>query len=219
MAIFAIIFVLIVLIGEILLCRYLDNAWHGEPHTLVPSAVIFLVLASLACCRSICISTHADFFGLLGAGTIAFFVVALCAPLWPSGEGSWKLALPPAFTAVGLLLASMARFWRASCVLSRIERMLRFVEIVAFIFLSAAFVVLSWALVPQADGQLQRGSTAVLAGSVAGVSICAIAALHGGMAIAEGRSSLVRDRLVAYQAVVAPTPLTNGSSGDGTRTF
>lgn len=199
MTIFGLIFVVLALVGELMLCGYLDSTWRGESHSLVPSAVVFFFVAALAGCRGVCITTHADYFGVLGLGTMATIVAALCEPRWPSGEGGWLLAIPPALTAAALLVASAIRLRQTSCVLSKKERSLRYLEEVVLVVVLLALALLAWTL---AQHPRPGASTeAALAGVVAGGGVCTIAALRAAMALVESRTILVSTRLQTWQAL------------------
>jgi len=197
MAMFGLVFVLLALVAEILLCRYLDRGQRGESRTLVPSALFFILVSLLATCRGICINANAELFCFLGAGCLVSFTAALCVPGEPFVDSAWIFVLPQLASAFGLLVSACLRLRRAKRVLTREERILRVVEQLMLIGLLAALGLLLWALAPAGA---HHQSSASSAGAAAGCLICLIAALRARMAVVESRHSLVRNRLLDCEA-------------------
>lgn len=215
MAVLGLIFMVMALTAEILLCRYFDLQQRGQDGTLVPSAVLFIVLALLACCRGVCIRTNGEMFLLLGAGMLATTVVALRVPGGLFGASSWVLVLPALFSSAGFLLVAFARlrgFWE---VFNRQERFLRIVEQAFAFVVLLSLGALALSLAKASSDRTAVAAPATAFGSAVGFALCAIAVLRVQMAIAESRSTLVRDRITAWSAlrmnnqsartIVAPT--------------
>lgn len=201
MAVPGLIFMILALVAEILLCRYLDRKQNGEDGTLMPSMIIFILLASFACCRGICIRTDGEMFVILGAGILVTSVAALRVPGDMFGADAWILVLPALFSAAGFLLAVFLRSRNRREVLNPQERFLRIAEQIFAAALVIALTALAVALAPTKALADPGAATAPALGTAVGGSLCIIAVLRVQMEIVESRSTLIRDRLTAWAAL------------------
>jgi len=203
MAVPGLLFMILALVAEILLCRYLDLKQNGEEGTLLPSIVIFVLLASFACCRGICIRTDGELFVILGGGILATSMAALRVPEGMGSADAWILVLPALFSAAGFLLAVFLRLRGLRGVLNRQERLLRIAEQIFAFALVVVLLALTIAVAPMKAQAI--GATTVFAapalGTAVGGSLCIISLLRVQMAIVESRSTLIRDRLTAWTAL------------------
>mmetsp|Transcript_121442 Transcript_121442/g.388405 ORF Transcript_121442/g.388405 Transcript_121442/m.388405 type:complete len:451 (-) Transcript_121442:80-1432(-) len=208
-AIFGLVFVCLDFFGQILFCRYLDDAWRSSDgrgdapaEALWPSALVFIVVSVFACFRGICIRPNGEHFGFSGAGVLATILLALNLPGGlESGEG-WVLVAPSALSAAGLLIFSIWRLRSFRHVLCREEKILRFCEqmVLLMVLLALAFLsfLLSWRNYAGPDGRF-RIPAAVLGGT-AGAGVCAVATLRMRMALLESRLTSINDRILTSMA-------------------
>lgn len=196
--------VILVLVGELLLCIYLGELGKGS--TFVPSAVVLMIVSLLACCHGLLISTNGDLFNFVGGGVLVTLAIALAGP------ASWVLVIPATVSTFALLLLAMRRLYVCSVVLSREEKVLRVAELcvlgVVFGALLALVLMLRFA---SGEGQgAFRGSTAAAAlGACAGVGICVVAGLRTRMTLVESRQTAIRERLVYFESPPASAAAPN----------
>jgi len=193
------IFITLTLVGEILLCQYLDSRSKGQPNSLWPTAVLLIVVALLSVCHGVCIRTHGELFCLVGGGLLASCIVAMWVPDGPMASSGWVAILPGPVACAGLLAAAVRRSRKCALVLCREERLLRYGEQVALavVFFALLVMVLRLACTRGDRARRDRGATdAATAGLVAGSGICAVAALRLRMVIVESRLTSVRERMI-----------------------
>mmetsp|Transcript_34475 Transcript_34475/g.61292 ORF Transcript_34475/g.61292 Transcript_34475/m.61292 type:complete len:221 (-) Transcript_34475:56-718(-) len=200
MAIVGLMFVLLLLIGEVSLCQYLERAYHHEDHQLAPSAVVLILVGFFTCCHGVCIVTHGAIYACLGGGVLATVILAFWAD--PMGPNSWVVLLPAVISSVGLLSAFIRRSRQCRPVLSCEERILRVSE--QFVMLVVIFALLGVVLTGAGFWEHSRGP---VSGAVAGAGVCVIAALRARMVIVENRQVSIRDRLVSSKATMATQAL------------
>jgi len=201
MGILALVFMILALVAELLLCRYLNAVGSGEglAPPLAPCGIFFLLVSLLVCCRGVCIRTSGELFNFIGGGALATTVAALCLPDGPLGKSGWVLLVPWIFSAAGLFGASLMRLRRCRHVLSREELLLRRVEQVLLLGVSIALLVLVLLLAPAPGLQgAESRSTSAGCGIFAGSGVCIVALLRSRMAIVEHRSGSIRERIMAF---------------------
>jgi len=193
MAILGLIFILLALVGEVLLCRYLNNLGRDGSRrigddSLVPAAVVLMIVAALGACHGVCIRTNGDYFNSLGFGALATFITALCVPGGLAGSCSWVILIPSPIASLGLLIATIRGSRSCGDALSREERLLRNAEQFMLCIVLVTLVVLICLLASGADPYSAAG-----VGAVAGAGICIIASLRACMVRAECRQTSARD--------------------------
>jgi len=197
MAVLGLIFIILSLTGEVLLCRYLANLGGNSSgkfghDSIVPSAIVLILVAMLASCHGVCIRTNGDYFNSVGFGALATFIAAVCVPGGVAGSCSWVILVPSPFASLGVLIATRNESRSCGRTLSREERLLRIAEQLVLGTVSAAFVVLICLLASGADS-----SPCASTGAVAGAGICIIVVLRAWMARAECRKTSAREPSVS----------------------
>lgn len=190
-AFFTFLCIILVFVGELLLCTYLGKPDDGSRK--VASAVVLMIVSSLACCHGVLIRTNGDLFNFVGGGVLVTLVVLL------AGAPSWVLVVPPAISTFGLLVLAVHRLYTCGVVLSREERLLRVAELCVLSVVLVALVALVLTLRLAAGGgeePLHGSAAAAALGACAGAGICGVAALRTRMAIVESRQTPIRERLV-----------------------
>lgn len=200
MAILGLIFIMLALIGEILLCRYLSNLSRGGSgrvgdDSIVPAAIVLLLVALLGTCHGVCIRTDGDFFNALGFGALATFIAALCVPGGLAGSCSWVILVPAPLSSFGVLIAAIRSAKSCGDTLRPEERYLRTAEQFILVVVFVSFIGLICLLASKADTYQSAG-----AGAVAGAGICIIAVLRAWMARAECRQTSARDPVLSTAA-------------------
>lgn len=190
MGILALIFILLALVGEVLLCRYLVNLGREDNpgDSVVPSATVLAIVAMFVACHGVCIRTNGDYFSSVGFGALATFIAALCVPGGLAGSCSWVILVPSPIANLGLLIAAIRQSRSCGDSLSRLEHFLCLAEQVT---LGMVLLVLVGLIVILADGR-DSFLSAVL-GTSAGAGVCFIASLRATMTLVECRRSSARD--------------------------
>lgn len=184
--------------AELLFCGFLSRVQNGEPRTLVPSAVVFIIASGLAFCRGVLIQAQGALFVCFGGAGIASSAVALALTgIGPLDTSGWPILLPWCLAVAGLWLAAARRFRRNRCVLDREERLLRSLEqVLLFAVLAAAVLVIA---VLSLRGE--RGRQAALGATIAiGAGTCILSLLRARMAILETTMGSVEERMIAKMA-------------------
>eukprot|EP00440_Ansanella_granifera_P049874 gb/GFBE01054052.1/.p1 GENE.gb/GFBE01054052.1/~~gb/GFBE01054052.1/.p1 ORF type:complete len:351 (+),score=43.87 gb/GFBE01054052.1/:1-1053(+) len=199
MGILALVFMILALVAEILLCRYLDGLRSAEGPALAPVATFFMVVSVLTCCRGVCISTSGELFNCIGGGALATCVAALTVSGGPLGQSGWVLVLPWVASVAGLQMATAKRIRRCRFVLCREELLLRVSEQAVLLFVLIGLLAIVFVLSPLGQGIPASGrrSRAGAAGIATGAGICVLASLRARMAIAESRHGAISERLMA----------------------
>lgn len=207
----SLIYIILALIAEILLCRllvddhlvwesledtlHLQHVWHsGEPMETPTACAVFLILVSLlSCCRGICIYTSGEIFSLLGVGALASSILGMCLPS-SLGDSAWVLFLPWLLVVLGLQVTLSYRLKKFRKVLCREEVLLRVAEqvLISMAFLSLVVIVVE--LSPYS-----LGGGAGTAGIALGTGICCLALLRARMLIAEHRFGHLPDRMLRQE--------------------
>lgn len=202
MAIFGLIFVALSLLAEYMLCEYLDLGERGEPRSLAPTGMVFIVVSLLATCRGV-LMRGGSLFAIVGAAVLVTIIAWLCMDKEQVGfvDVGWVLVLPALASSVGLLASAAWRLRRCKKVLSPAEQWLRVAEQVVLAVVLLAMLALLLVLA-SGRGNRRRGhwSVAAAAGVTAGSGVCMVASLRGMMAVLESRLSPVYDRMVALGA-------------------
>lgn len=200
MGIIGFIYIGIILVAECLFCRYLDRMQHGESHTFVPSAVVFIIVSLLACVRGILVKSSSDLFGIFGCGALATTGVALCLVGGILGESNWALVLPSIISTIGLLITAKRRLQNCALVLCREERILRIVEQLVLLAVLIALLVLGLVLfLYRGHRSVQCNMASAYAGSTAGCGLCAAVVLRGRMAVVENRLGSINQRVISWR--------------------
>eukprot|EP00931_Biecheleriopsis_adriatica_P108095 TRINITY_DN82428_c0_g1_i1.p1 TRINITY_DN82428_c0_g1~~TRINITY_DN82428_c0_g1_i1.p1 ORF type:complete len:345 (+),score=68.42 TRINITY_DN82428_c0_g1_i1:158-1192(+) len=198
MGIFGLLFMILALVAEILLCRYLDGLRSGQGVALSPCAVVAMLVSLLTCCRGVCISTSGELFSCVGFGALGTCIAALAVPGGPLGKDAWVLVLPWVLAVLGFQLGTAQRIRRCSEVFCREELFLRIAEqiVLLMVFFSLLGTVLL--LSPVVGQGPQQKCRAGVAGVVAGVGICLVAGLRTRMAVTESRRGSISERLMVF---------------------
>lgn len=210
MAIVGLMFILLLVIGETVLCQYIERAYHHKDAPRAASAVVLILVGFLTCCHGVCIVTHGAIYTCLGGGALATVILALWID--PMGSQSWVVLLPSVVSCLGLLTAFIRRSRQCSSVLTCEERILRVAE--QFFMVGVTFALVG--VVLTGAGVWDR-SLGPVSGAAAGTGVCIIAALRARMVIVENKQVSIRDRLVsskatmATQALVLETPSCSGT--------
>lgn len=200
LSILGLLFLVLSLAGELMLCWYLDGrCLDGAARPLEPAAAIFIAVSLLTCCRGVCIQTSSELFGFVGGGALGMSLAMLLVPGGPLGASGWVLLVPPFLSAAGLLASSVRRLHRCSSVLTQEERYLRLLEQAALLIVVVS-LLLCILVLALGTGAGYSCSIAVGGGVAAGASLCAIAGLRGRMAVLECRTSRVSERLLTLSA-------------------
>jgi len=199
LAILGLLFVTLSLIGELLLCRYLEaSRLHIQPEpSPVPAMTVMMTVSGLAFCRGVCISVHGDIFGNFGGATLLTLVVALSIPEGPTGPDGWVAVLPALFGVFGLLGSAVLRLRHVKAVLYPEERGLHVAEQAVLLVEIAALVALM--VFSARGGLLNHGSDALVAGAagaVVGGGICILSLLRARMSMVEQRRCPIRERIL-----------------------
>lgn len=206
MAILGLLFLVLALTAEIMLCGYLDRRHYGESqNSLWPSAVVFIIVSTCACCRGICISTSSELFSFFGGAVLLSFVAALSVPGGLDGHSSWVVALPSLLAASAMLVVNVRRLRGCSVVLQREERILRIVEqfILFLAMVALTVLVLLLAFCGRGDTHnlaIQCGAARGGAAAAAGGGVCILAMLRARMAMVESRLGPVNERMISWKA-------------------
>lgn len=191
----SLIYIILALVAEILLCRHLQHVWHsGEPMETPTACAVFLILVSLlTCCRGICIYTSGEIFSLLGVGALASSILGMCLPR-SLGDSAWVLFVPWLLVVLGLQVTLSYRLKKLRKVLCREEVLLRVAEqvLISMAFLSLVVIVVE--LSPYS-----LGGGAGTAGIALGTGICCLALLRGRMVLAEHRFGHLPDRMLRQE--------------------
>lgn len=193
MGILSLIYMLLALVAELLLCRYLSELSHGFDAVPVAPVTVIMLVSILTCCRGLCIFTNSALFCCIGLAALSTCVLLLVTEDVPGP--TCVLFVPWAAAVLCLLLSAICQLRRCRCILCREELILRILELVVLTLVLAsvlaAMVELSQSLA------LGIGDRHVgMAGIVAGTGICALALLHARMAVAESRFGAISDRLL-----------------------
>jgi hypothetical protein len=175
MSVFALIVILLALVGELLLCRYFVGVSRSPPsekESFVPSAIVFVLVSLLIGCHGVCFKTMGDYLLPLSCGAIATIVVTLCVPGHVSGSCNWVILLPSPFGVLGILVATVRRQHarRSGSSLSREEHLLTSLEQCLLCAVLVALIVLICLLALETSS----GASALL-GAMIGAGICMIA--------------------------------------------
>jgi len=191
----SLIYIIVTLVAEILLCRHLQHVWYSaEPMETPTACAVFLILvALLTCCRGICIYTSGEIFTLLGIGVLASSILGMCLPK-SLGDSAWVLFLPWILVVLGLQATLSYRLKKLRKILCREEVLLRVAEQVLISTVFVSLVVIVVELSPYSIG-----GGAGSAGIVLGAGICCIAVLRGRMVMAEHRFGLLPDRMLRQE--------------------
>ncbi|CAE7221988.1 unnamed protein product [Symbiodinium natans] len=192
MGILSLVYMLLALLAELLLCRYLSELSNGFDAAPVAPVVVFMLVSTLTCCRGVCIFTSSVLFCCIGLAALSTCVLVLALPGQPT---PWVLFVPWAAAVLCLLIAAVCQLQRCRSILCREEVLLRILELVVLTLVLSSVLVTIVELAPSVavgDG----GRYAGIAGVVAGTGICALSALHARMAMAESRFGAVSERLL-----------------------
>mmetsp|Transcript_1644 Transcript_1644/g.4165 ORF Transcript_1644/g.4165 Transcript_1644/m.4165 type:complete len:382 (-) Transcript_1644:34-1179(-) len=195
MGIISLVYMILTLVAELLLCRYLDELTGSEPAVAAPATFLILV-SMLTCCRGLCIFTSSALFGFVGSAALATCILALVLPK-PLNENAWAMLVP---WAVAVSCLGISAFWHLRCyraVLCREELILRTVElfVLALVLLSVLALVFELSSLAIGDGIRYAG----IAGVAAGTGVCTLSALHMRMAMVECRNGAISDRLLTAE--------------------
>jgi len=194
MAVLGLIFIILTVVGEVLLCRYLANLGRSSSgrlgdDSIVPSSIVLMIVAILGSCHGVCIETNGDYYNSIGFGALATFIAALCVPSGVVGSCSWVILLPSPMSTLCFLMATMKH---GNHEMVREERLLRRAEQCVVSLLFVAFVLLICLLASDAGPSASSGL-----GALVGAGICLIAILRAWMARVECRHiNSARDTVV-----------------------
>ncbi|CAJ1368459.1 unnamed protein product [Effrenium voratum] len=194
MGVLSLVYLILALVAEILLCRYLDELRAQRAARTPTACATFLILVSLlTCCRGVCISTSGELFSCLGAGALGSSVLGLLLPDGPFSTSAWVLFLPWLAAVLALELCSSLRLQRLRAVLCREEVILRMAEqVILFVVLLSLL-----AIIFEVSAFVQLGAVhAGAAGVTLGSGVCALALLRGRMAVTENRFGALSERLL-----------------------
>jgi len=185
--------------AELLFCGFLSRVQNGEPRTLVPSAVVFIIASGLAFCRGVLIQAQGALFLCFGGAGIASSAAALAlSGVRPLDTRGWPILLPWCLAVAGVWVAAARSFWRSRCVLNREERLLRSIEQV-LLFTVLATAVQAIAVLTLGWGEWGR-QAALGATSAIGAGTCILSLLRARMAILETTMGSVEERMIASMA-------------------
>lgn len=181
MSIFALIVVILTLVGELLLCQYFVDVSRrplSEEASIVPSAIVFFLISLLAGCHGVCFTTMGDFLVPLSCVAIATIVVILSVPGHLTGSCSWAILLPSPFGVLGILVATIRRqrAHRSASSISREEQLLNSLEQ----FLLSSVLIALIVLICFLASKMGTGTSSFL-GAVIGGGICLIALVRARM--------------------------------------
>eukprot|EP00927_Polykrikos_kofoidii_P008613 TRINITY_DN13590_c0_g1_i1.p1 TRINITY_DN13590_c0_g1~~TRINITY_DN13590_c0_g1_i1.p1 ORF type:complete len:353 (+),score=46.94 TRINITY_DN13590_c0_g1_i1:172-1230(+) len=228
MAGFGLLFVIVTFSGELLLCGYLDGSQHGHMASITPSAVVFILVSTCACCRGVCIRTDSELFILFGGGFMATCVAALFVPDVASDAHGWVLVLPSFVVSVGLIVTSASRMQKCSLLLRRIdcgslrlmarhlreERMLRALELILLLF-----ILLSLALIMLRCSSASLGSSidddyGTSGGMCVGACVCVIAILRARMGVMHATTGTDIEFLLGWSTTGTAPMASGGGAGN-----
>ncbi|CAK9059980.1 unnamed protein product [Durusdinium trenchii] len=137
------IYLILALIGEILLCRYLARLQKAPTAAPTSCAVFLIIVSLLTCCRGVCIFTSGEIFSLLGFGALTSITLSLSLSE-SLFHTAWAIVLPWLPVVAALQVALFCRWKKLRAVLCREERILRVSEqlLLSVIFVTLAVLVL-----------------------------------------------------------------------------
>lgn len=203
MAILGLFFIILSLVGEVLLCRYLENLGRSSSgklgdDSIVPSATVLMIVAMLASCHGVCIRTNGDYFNSVGFGALATFIAAMCVPGGLVGSCSWVILVPSPIASLGILMATIRQSHSCGRTFSKEERLLRNAEQLVLGMVLVAFVVLICLLASSAEPLYCSA-----AGTIPGAGICFIVALRACLARVECRQTAAREVAASLAAAAS----------------
>lgn len=185
--------VILVFVGELLLCVYLGKDGEGS---MTLCAVVLMIVSFLAFCHGVLIRTNGDLFNFVGGGVLVTLAIIL------TGAKTWVLLVPSAISTFGLLALGIRRLYTCGIVLSREERLLRIAEqcVLGVVLVALIALVITVSVVSEEGPEAFRGGHAAASGICAGIGVCSVAALRTRMAIVESRHSPIPERLVLLKS-------------------
>jgi len=200
-------FLVLMLISEVVLCHNLSSIQAGSCRTSPAAVILFSLVGVLAICHGTCTTYSSPLFISAGVGLL---LTALTATFTACSAAQSTQALtfaPAVLAAAGLLVATLQHRSAVKHVLSRIERQVSSLELLAKVALltsSTAFAV----------GVAQKGFAKVaVEGNLSGALVCVLAMMRVWLCHLEVRNGPLLERLLA-----APSPPQASPAGASVRT-
>mmetsp|Transcript_45929 Transcript_45929/g.84243 ORF Transcript_45929/g.84243 Transcript_45929/m.84243 type:complete len:386 (+) Transcript_45929:172-1329(+) len=201
LSILGLVFVIITLIGEILLCWHLAAEQRGHESSLGVSAAVLMFSGFLAVLHGVCVRSNGELFICAGGGVFLTFAFAVAIPDGFAGDHSWVILLPAVCSVAGISAASAKRLrsYTAADLLNPEERTLRAAELFVLLTVLLALLVAVAGLALSSTGEPAGISYA--AAALSGAGLCLIAFLRGRMVYIETRlEPPIRERLILCHA-------------------
>merc|ERR1711879_555303 len=164
------------------------KASREEPRNVWPSAVIFMLLSILACCRGVIIDASGELYSFVGGGVFVTCIAVLCVPGGIASNSSWTYAFPFFIIAVSMLVVNIRKLRRYALLLNKEERMLRVMETLVFLIVSTSLLILI--LLLAFCGEDGTGP------AECGVGVCLATLLRGRLALVHSRLGSLKDRII-----------------------